>query len=252
MRLRSPDLKPSIFLDVSNNQSPFGRLNEIKNRLLDQPDLQLGDEITKEFRAAANYIITTIGRININHLVSPDYDLSFHYHIELEITRELLKNFRLIIREFNSIFSSKFDEELSKCSTIEEYLSFQAERSWLALLESEAVKALSGLQEKIKDFLNEEHQYRKHFEFLPETDLEALKEDREGELFSYRLGILKKFIHEQLYLRVKYKNNNSYAIQSAAMIAAGFAGAFAYSVELLNRGYLGYSWEYNAGFLFNS
>ena len=132
---------------------------------------------------------------------------------------------------------------------IEEYLSFQAERCWLVLLDSEPLKELAPLQEKIKEFLNEEHQHRKNFEFLPETDLETLKDDREGEVFSYRLGILKKFIHEQLYLKVRYKNNSSYAIQSAAMIAAGFAGAFAYSVELLNRGYLGYSWEYNAGFL---
>ena len=97
MRLRSPEIEPSVFLGISDERSPFGRLSKVKDRLLENPELQLGDQITKEFRVAANYIISTIARINVNKLVSSDYDLSFHYHIELEITRELLKTFRLII-----------------------------------------------------------------------------------------------------------------------------------------------------------
>ncbi|MEZ4753997.1 MAG: hypothetical protein R3A13_06745 [Bdellovibrionota bacterium] len=249
MRLTSLELKPSVFLSSSNIQSPFGKLQQIKESLLKNPNLELGNQILKEFRTAAVYILGTFTRLDISKLVTLDYDLGFHYNVELELSRELLKSFRLTIREFNSIFSNKFESQLAKCLMIEEYLSYQVEKAWLSILEGEGIKSCSELKDKIRLFLAEEYKHRKHFQFLLEADPELLKEDQAGETFSYRLGVLKKFIQEQLYLRVIYKNNNSYAIQSAAMLAAGFAGVFAYSIELLNRGYLGYSWEYNAGFL---
>jgi len=59
--------------------------------------------------------------------------------------------------------------------------------------------------------------------------------DELRESFIYRLGIMKKFIQNQLYLDDKYVKEKNYIMHVVAMFAAGAAALVAYSVEFYRQ-----------------
>ncbi|OFZ51738.1 MAG: hypothetical protein A2381_18590 [Bdellovibrionales bacterium RIFOXYB1_FULL_37_110] len=257
IRLKSPDFLPSSFLDLKKSDLPLGALIKIKKQMLENPQLNLEEEVLEKTKLAASYIKHALKYLNIQDHFSPSYNITRHYELEAELSGTLMKLFRSVVREYNEIFMHKIPQTVKSMNLIEEFLSYHLEEKWIKILKYGNRKKLDKLSEIVQRLLNEEAGYRKNFSYIKIDGLDAKEDElrdydsieREKESFIYRLGILKKFIQEQLYLNVKYKAMNQYMIHSVAMFAALLAAFFAYGMELCQRNIWGFDWSYNAGFI---
>ena len=257
IRLKSPDFLPSSFLDLKKSDLPLGALIKLKRQMLENPQLNLEEEVLEKSKLAASYIKHALKYLNIQDHFSSGYDITRHYELEAALTGTLMNIFRSVIREYNDIFMHKIPQTVKSMNLIEEYLSYHLEEKWIKILKYSNRKKLDKLSEVVKKLLNEEIGYRKNFSYIKVDGLDAKEDEsrdydsieREKESVIYRLGTLKKFIQEQLYLNVKYKAMNQYMIHSVAMFAALLAAFFAYGMELCQRNIWGFDWSYNAGFI---
>ncbi|MCB0334210.1 MAG: hypothetical protein KDD55_11960, partial [Bdellovibrionales bacterium] len=198
--------------------------------------------------SVANYIHFSIKNIRTSPRFSSKIHQRQHFTRELKLTKTLVSAFRSVLHDYQKNLSDQLATTLETLNVIDENISFSLEREWIKPLESQMLHEDALLRKSIQDFLSQELQYRERFTFL-RAQPKGMTTEEKKEIFSYRLGLLKKFVQRNLYLDVTYETNNSYLVQSAAMFAAGIAAAFAYSIELLNRGHYRMDWSYDAGLL---
>lgn len=249
LRLRSVDVPPSVFLDLENPLSPLAKLINIKQKLLNDPQMYMDEEVINEARVAASYILHSLKSLDVCDFFPDGYDAIRHYKIELQLSRSMLDTWRGVLYVYNQIFANRLKQTLESFNIIDEYISYHLEKRWIRVLNLPAVQNNNELSGKIQTLLKEELKYRERFSFLVSRNPSELKKDIVGEKFTYNLGVIKKFVQKQLYLSIDYKTSNSYVVQSASLTAAGIAAFFAYTIEFLHRGVYGLSWETHAWFL---
>lgn len=246
LRLRSVDIPPSNFLDTSNPKSPLHKLVQYKSEMLKNPQSNLSELVVDQTRAAASYILHELKTLELHDLLAPDYNWIAHYNTELDYSRAMLESFRGILYIYNQIFPKRMGPVLDNLNLIDEYISFHLEKRWIRVLSYPQVRDDETLVHSIKKLLMDEFKYRERFRFVVKKSPHELMDEKSGEMFIYYLGLVKKFVQDQLYLNVHYEKTNSHLANSIAMFAAAVAAFFAYSVELISRGVYGWSWDYHA------
>lgn len=246
LRLRTIDLPPSIFLDIHDERSPLCQMLKIKNELLNNPQVDMTEQIVDATRNAASYILHQLKSLGLKDQFPVNYDVVNHYHTELDLSVHMLEAFRGILYQYNQIFPRRLSPTLENINLIDEYISYHVEKRWIRVLSCKRINQNRDLVHRIKELLIVEFRHRESFKFLVKKHPTELHNEREGELFTYHLGLVKKFVQDQLYLDVSYIKNNLYLANSAAMVGAAIAALFAYSIEFLNRGVYGWNWDYHA------
>lgn len=239
MRLGGTDMPPSEFLNLSNPASPLAQLDLLQKEHLHHPQLCRHQEIIDHTRYAAAYIMQSLRSLDISNHFVEGYDVYAHYETELALCKSIVSALRTLLTQFETVFARRLGDTLSSLKLIDEYISINIEKRWIRVLNLPKVQSYPQLLQDIRSMLKEELAYRERFSFLAKSDPTSLKDKKTAETFRHRLGILKRFVQNQLYLNVQYVKTSSYVAQTIAGIAAGIAAAFAYTADSMSRGQLG-------------
>ncbi len=228
LRLRSPDMLPSEFLDIDNTDFPIGKLYTLKQQMLQSSEVDQTEDALENFKFAANYLLNYFKTINIDGCFPIDYCFDEHYDLELELSELLLDAYRTILKRYSDIFANRYPDFVEKLGYIDEYVSYMFETNWATFLQNGASEEL---KEKVRTIIEQEIAYRKiKNNPVPGEDHKSMQKS-----FVYRLSLLKKFLQSQLYLDDKYVKVKNYLVQFIAMFAAGLAAMVAYSLELFRN-----------------
>lgn len=122
------------------------------------------------------------------------------------------------------------DEVIRAFSLTDEYLSYRLE---IVLLQSR--DRLPEHEQELDEFLAREREYREKNELLV---LSSEKDSRTFEAYTYRLGLLKKYMGETLFITLKSIKKDTLYRNYAAAVGAGLAATFAGIMERQRHYYL--------------
>ncbi|MGE0488646.1 MAG: hypothetical protein AB7S38_05495 [Vulcanimicrobiota bacterium] len=123
------------------------------------------------------------------------------------------------------------DEVLRALHLTDEYLSYRIEVILLRVRE-----ALVDLKEPLERHLQAEARYRREHELVCLED--RPDQGRQLEAYTYRLGLLKKYLSQALYLKLEEAKRDAFYRNGAAAVGAGLAATFAGLAEQQRIQYL--------------
>ncbi len=196
---------------------------------------RLGPKVVQDARLFGNFLYTDLKKIK-SGLPKKKKESKPEYRraaAEALIHRiELMWTIRMRYLKPIRAGSVLVDEEVQRAFFLtDEYLSYRAE---IVLIR--AVEALPEHAEELKTLLAKEISYReKHGLLVLER---GEQESRTFELYTYRLGLLKKFLGEALFLQLRSAKKDTLYRNYAAAIGAGLAATVAGLAEHQRLQYL--------------
>lgn len=221
LRVRAPlyqhlrSISPDEFRFDSAEEYFEGHLSSLERA-------RLSGRVIQDVKLYGNFLYTEFKKLTSSLKKSRKDSLKDELAESIFHRTELLWSYRR--RYMNAIHDEKFllDDEVIRAFTLtDEYLSYRVELLLLQLKETHPAKT----QARVDKLLQKEMYYRKQNGML--VLAEETRDSVGFEAYTYRLGLLKKYLGEPLFLKlVSNKKDNLYKNYAAA-VGAGLAATVA-------------------------
>lgn len=228
LRVRAPlyqhlrTIEPEDFRLDSAEEYFAGHLSSIERS-------RLGGKVVQDIKLFGNFLYTEFKKLSSGLKKNGGLDLKEDIAQRTQLTWVYRERYLKPVREERFLLE---DDVIRAFTLVDEYLSYRLE---LLLLKAREVFGSENWSE-LDQLLEKEMEYRREHGML------VLSEDTRAsvgfEAYTYRLGLLKKYLGEALFLRLKSNKKDSLYKNYAAAVGAGLAALVAGVAEHQRAQYL--------------